>query len=63
MASVPFLTIFPGCEAMEDLCGGLDKAFVRSVEVEEQSLSMTIFADFSRAPAQAELTADRKSVV
>ena len=57
MASVPFLTIFPGCEAMEDLCGGLDKAFVRSVEVEEQSLSMTIFADFSRAPAQAELTA------
>lgn len=57
MANVPFLEIFPGCEAMKELCGGLDKSTIREVEITEQTLSMTIFADFSRAPAPAELVA------
>lgn len=56
MAKVPFLDIFPGCAGMEDLCGGLNKVTVSEVVIRQGELQMLISADFSRAPAQAELT-------
>lgn len=57
MAKVPFLEIFPDCEAMTDLCGGLDKSAVNAVEIIEGEGLMTISADFIRTPAKAEIIA------
>ena len=39
--SVAFLTIFPGCEPLRESAGGLDKAEVESVVVDEAESSMT----------------------
>ena len=57
MAKVPFLDIFPGCGGMEDLCGGMSRATVSQVLITKESQLMEIVADFTRAPAPAELTA------
>lgn len=57
MAKVPFFDIFPGCSSMDDLCGGMSKATVSEVLITKSEMLMEIQADFTRAPAQAELTA------
>ena len=52
----PFLELFPCCEAVRDLCGGLEKAKLRGVTVDEKNLSLEAAAFFPRMPAPAELS-------
>ncbi|MEG2367694.1 MAG: PolC-type DNA polymerase III, partial [Oscillospiraceae bacterium] len=51
----PFLEIFPFCEGLSDMCGGLEKAFVKSATVNKEKLSMSVEASFFRSAAPAEL--------
>ena len=53
--NVPLLELFPGCEAIREICGGLDKAVVSSVLVNRAELSMTADIDFPSAPSPADL--------
>lgn len=57
MAKIPLLDIFPCCEGMIDLCGGLEKATVSEVVITEREMTMELAVDFPRAPAPAELVA------
>ena len=50
----PFLDMFPFCAELGDLCGGLKSAAVVSATVSRERLTMTIEAQFARAPAPAE---------
>ena len=50
-----FLTIFPGCSDYSCFAGGLDKAYVTDVQIDRQSLSMTISAWFSTMPSPSEI--------
>ncbi len=52
-----FLDMFACCADLSDLCGGLDRAWVRSVTVSRERMDMSIEADFARVPAPAELSA------
>ncbi|MCF0138186.1 MAG: PolC-type DNA polymerase III, partial [Oscillospiraceae bacterium] len=52
----PFLVYFPGCEALKSYCGGLEKAYVTDVALDEKGSSMDICAFFPKAPAPAELS-------
>ena len=49
-----FIEMFPGCENMADMCGGLDKALVSEVVIDRKSKTMTIEAFFARMPAPSE---------
>ena len=60
--SVAFLTIFPGCEALRESAGGLDKAEVESVVVDEAESSMSIDARFAATAAPAEIGAIESSL-
>ena len=40
----PFLTIFPGCEALRFSAGGLDKACVTDVQVDIRQRTVSIAA-------------------
>ena len=51
----PFLTIFPGCEALRFSAGGLDKACVTDVQVDVSARTLTIAAHFASMPSPVEL--------
>ena len=51
-----FIEIFPGCEGLKDLCGGLNKAYVTDVAVSAAEMTMSVAAHFERMPAPAEIT-------
>ena len=51
---IAFLEVFPCCEPMKEVCGGLENATLTGVTVEQEALSMTVDAFFSRMPAPAE---------
>ena len=57
-----FLNIFPGCEPLAGSCGGLDKAEVESVVVDENERSMTVNARFASVVAPAEAAALESSL-
>ena len=50
----PFLDMFPFCEGLSGMCGGLDKAEVLAATVSKEKLSMAIEARFARPAAPAE---------
>ena len=60
--SAAFLTIFPGCEPMRDYAGGLEKAEIDSVTVNEEELSMVVDARFASTVAPAEIAAIESSL-
>ena len=53
---IAFLDMFACCGDISELCGGLERAYVREVTVSREKMSMTIEADFARVPAPAELS-------
>ena len=59
---VEFLTIFPGCEPLKASAGGLDRAMVESVVVNEAERSMTVDACFAATVAPAEAGAIESSL-
>ncbi len=60
--NVPLLELFPGCEAIREICGGLDKAAVSSVLVNKAELSLTADIDFPSAPSPADLIILKKQL-
>ena len=52
-----FLDMFPCCQGLSAMCGGLRNAYVKSVSVIREQMAMELEAFFSRAPAPAEKTA------
>ena len=60
--SVPFLTIFPGCEPLRDSAGGLDKAEVENVVVSTDEQYMTIDARFASVVAPGDIGALESSL-
>ena len=60
--NVPLLELFPGCEAIREICGGLDKAAVSSVLVNKAELSLTSDIDFPSAPSPADLIILKKQL-
>ena len=40
----PFLTIFPGCQAISGCAGGLDKSYVTDVQIDQAEGLMTVCA-------------------
>ena len=50
-----FLELFPGCEGLSGMCGGLDKATVQLATVDEDAYTMKVEATFARQPAPQEL--------
>ena len=53
---IPFLEMFPGCEPLTALCGGLDRAEVREVLIVREDMSMTADVWFPVMPAPADLS-------
>ena len=51
-----FLQLFPCCEGLKELCGGLDAATLTAVTVDRAAAEMTVEGFFPRLPAPAELT-------
>ena len=51
-----FLEVFPFCEGLRDLAGGLDKVKLTEVVVERERMAMTVSLRFDQMPAPAELT-------
>ena len=49
-----FLDVFPCCGAVRDVCGGLQNAYLNSVIVDREALSMQVEAFFAVMPAPAE---------
>ncbi len=49
------LDIFPFCQGLSDMCGGLSNAFILSATVNKEKLLMTVEAVFARMAAPAEL--------
>ena len=54
---IEFLEMFPCCEGMADMCGGLKKSTVSGATVSREKMTMEISALFPRMPASAELSA------
>ena len=52
---VPLLELFPGCEAIREICGGLEKAAVSSVLVNKAERSLTAEVEFPAVPSPADL--------
>ena len=52
---IPFLDMFPFCTDFRDMCGGLDKAIVKSATVNKEKLHMTVTAVFQRSAIAPEL--------
>ena len=61
-SGVPFLTVFPGCEPLAGLCGGLGDGVVNAVNIDVGAMSMEIDAWFKMAPAPAETSELEKSL-
>ena len=55
--NTPFLTIFPGCEDLQSLAGGLDKAVVTDVQVDQRERTIAVCARFAAMPSPVDLTA------
>ncbi len=55
MSHTPFLTIFPGCEDQAGFAGGLEKAYVTAVEIDQGERSMSVSAWFPAMPSPTEL--------
>lgn len=53
--TTPFLDMFPFCDGLSGMCGGLSSAAVLSATVNKEKLSMAIEARFARPAASAEL--------
>ena len=53
---IPFLEVFPCCEPMKDVGGGLETVYLTSVIIEREASAMTVDAFFPRMPAPAELS-------
>lgn len=51
---IPFLEMFPFCADLQELCGGLDKAFVTEARVNKEKMQMTVKVEFGRNPIPAE---------
>ena len=56
-----FLDMFPGCAPLAASCGGLDRAEVESVVIDEAALSMEVDARFVSTVAPAEAAAIESS--
>ena len=54
---IPFLEMFPCCEGLGAMCGGLDAATVTSAVVNRETLCMELDVCFARMPATAETMA------
>ena len=57
MEKVPFLEMFPCCEALAASCGELGGAEISSVTISREALAMTIRALFPKMPAPASVSA------
>ena len=55
-AHTSFLDFFPGCADLADCCGGLDKAYVTDLQLDEEERSITVSAWFAAMPSVAEIT-------
>ncbi|MCR5088688.1 MAG: PolC-type DNA polymerase III [Oscillospiraceae bacterium] len=53
---IGFLTVFPGCADLRWAAGGLEKATIRGVEIDQAERSMKISAWFSEMPSPVDLT-------
>ena len=53
---IPFLEMFPGCEPLRHLCGGLDRAEVNEVLITRETMAMTADIWFPVMPAPADVT-------
>ena len=51
----PFLEVFPCCDSLREICGGLDSVALKDVTIDRQALTMEVSALFSRRPAPGEL--------
>ena len=50
----PFLTVFPGCADLAELCGGLDKAYITDLQLDESERMLTVSAYFASMPSMTE---------
>ena len=50
-----FLTIFPGCDDLKDSCGGLGKAYVTDVQIDEEERTLSISAHFAAMPSMGDI--------
>ena len=57
MQSVPILEMFPCLAQHQSFCGGLERAEVSTVLVDQESFSMQVTAQFARTPLSGELRA------
>ncbi len=55
--NTPFLTIFPGCEDIGGIAGGLELAWVTDVQVDARELTLTVCAHFAAMPSPVDITA------
>ena len=53
-AHTPFLTMFPGCGELRELCGGLDAAYVTDVQLDLEERTLTVSAHFAAMPSLGE---------
>ena len=51
----PFLTIFPGCQAISGCAGGLDKSYVTDVQIDQAEGMMTVCAWFASMPSPVDI--------
>ena len=51
----PFLEIFPGCEALASVAGGLEKAYVTDVQVDAAERTLSVAAWFAAMPSPVEI--------
>ena len=52
---IPFLEMFPFCVDFADMCGGLDKAQIKTATVNKEKLHMSVTAVFQRTAIPMEL--------
>ena len=57
-----FLEMFPGCQGLAGMCGGLESAAVTSAEVDREGQTMALGVYFARMPAPAEKSALEQSL-
>ena len=53
----PFLAVFPGLSDLRSMAGGLDKAYVTDVQVDQAGRTLTVCARFSDMPSLVEVSA------
>ena len=50
----PFLTAFPGCGDLRELCGGLGAAYITDLQLDMEERTLTVSARFAAMPSMAE---------